>query len=158
MNCPQCDSVFTRVSKTAVRQNGTRWRRYQCNQCKSKWSTTEDTSISFKHLSNRHRRALTKDQALHVLTSSVPARQLAKEYGVRHKQICYIRSGKIYKDIYEIVYGQGSAGGPICQNCVNWCKCCQFNFPEAGGTFAEECSLYESKVSASSNLVNATDS
>lgn len=158
MNCPKCDSIFTRVMKTAARQNGTRWRRYECNDCATRWSTNEDSSVSLRHLSSRHRRALTKNQALRVLTTSIPVRQLAEEYGVRHKQISFIRAGKTYKDVYEIVHGQGSAAGPICQNCVNWSKCCQFNFPEAGGTFAEECSLYESKAGASSNLVNASDS
>lgn len=74
------------------------------------------------------------------MLSESPIRQLAAEYGITHQSIALIKSGRSYRDVYTAL-GLNRSG---CHSCRFWLNHgCSFDFPEAGGSFSKDCTLYE---------------
>jgi hypothetical protein len=57
-----------------------------------------------------------------------------------HQAISDIKSGRNYRDVYAVL-GLNSSD---CCSCRYWSNGCTFSFPEAGGSFSQLCSMYES--------------
>lgn len=55
----------------------------------------------------------------------------------------------LYKNIKKLIDGK-TKPEKTCDQCAHMTRSgCAFDFPEAGGAFAEECSMYENNTSAS---------
>lgn len=74
------------------------------------------------------------------MLSDASIRELARVYNMTHQSISLIRSGRAYRDVYAALGLQRDG----CHSCKFWeSSQCSFGFPEAGGTFSKECTLYE---------------
>jgi hypothetical protein len=74
------------------------------------------------------------------MLSDASIRQLAADYEMTHQSISLIKNGRAYRDVYAAL-GLSRSG---CYSCRFWLKdACSFGFPEAGGTFSKDCTLYE---------------
>lgn len=142
--CPACGSGSTAIVKTDRRLNNIRWRRHHCRNCGNRWSTHFKSEVSFAECSTYGTRQLSTAQAVEVLTSPLSARALARHYGIRHTTILNIRAGRTYKDAYQQVNPSGEVS-ESCSLCSHWSAGCTFQFPEAGGTFAADCIVYDPK-------------
>lgn len=94
------------------------------------------------------RRRLTMRQARNVMLSSESSTVLAAKYGMTRQSIDLVRTGKTYSDVYRKLQQKGERLWPLerllCEQCVHWRsdRGCDFDFPDAGGDFATDCSLF----------------
>lgn len=144
MHCQQCSSPDCKVVESRLLIDGTRRRRWQCRHCEARWTThAQDAGPAKLRRKPKPRlhgsRTLTDAQAADIMLSDVPIRELARVYDMTHQAITLIRAGRVYRDVYAAL-GLQSLG---CQSCKFWDSKCSFGFPEAGGTFSQECTLYE---------------
>jgi len=52
------------------------------------------------------------------------------------------------KQVERLFFDRANTTRPnqkICASCHHWVNRCTFGFPEAGGTFADECDLFEQR-------------
>jgi hypothetical protein len=92
-------------------------------------------------------RKLSRDEAIAVILSPLPQRELATIYGITRQAISRIKTGQQYRDIYEEIYPPRK--GPLlhCVECLHWRRDnCGLGFPEAGETFASDCAAYIAAV------------
>jgi hypothetical protein len=112
-----------------------------CKECDHRYTSfSEDVSL------NRvGKRSLNESQVLLILSSTKRHIDLAVEYGVSSNVIACIRKGTRYIDIYKKFHGLTNDDLNGCTKCHFWEDRCTFGFPEAGGTFASDCTLFQSK-------------
>jgi len=150
MNCPSCKSENYKVVDSRVQKDGTRRRRFVCRNCSERWSvyaTGKDAEPAAR-CPPINKGRLSVEQAKQVMLSGKSTLALAAEFGVSHQAISQIRLGQTYSYIYRELQEQGcalaSSGGVLCDQCKHWEQdACGFGFPDAGGDFATDCSLYE---------------
>lgn len=94
------------------------------------------------------KRKLTTRQAVRVMLSDGSSASLAEKFGITRQAIDSIRTGQSYTEIYKRLHEKGrvvrSRGKLVCEQCVHWLgeRGCDFGFPDAGGDFATDCSLF----------------
>jgi DNA-binding transcriptional regulator YdaS (Cro superfamily) len=101
-------------------------------------------------------RKLTPEEVKLVLTDKRDNVALARLLGVVPQSVSQIRTGRSYKDLWPELprrAAQVKALGAVptirstkitCQDCAHWWqKRCGLDIPEAGGTFAIQCSFYQ---------------
>ncbi len=125
--------------KSQMRMSGKRWRRWRCHSCSHAWSTLDDPHVSFRNEANRRRRKLTDAQAMEIAESNLSLKVLAERFGVTSGKVWKLKHRLAYQDVLA---APGKAN--MCNLCAYWQGGCMFDFPEAGGSFAEECSMFES--------------
>lgn len=147
--CPRCHENRPRVIEIQRLSNGTRRRRHRCRCCDHRWSTWDGPipppksghKIQFRSA----RTPLSADEVLVILTSDASAGQLSHELGRSHRAIRMVRQGATHRSLFPELPRQEAAGQPTCQSCCHWQNGCTYGFPEAGGPFANDCTLYESQ-------------
>lgn len=144
MQCQECRSSACKVIESRLLLDGTRRRRWHCFDCANRWTTHgQDAGPAKARRKPKPRlhgsRTLTNAQAAEIMLSDLPIRELARVYDMTHQAITLIRAGRVYRDVYASL-GLERHG---CQSCKFWDTKCTFGFPEAGGTFSNECTLYE---------------
>lgn len=132
--CPKCGNNG-RCIESRTRTDGARRRRIKCLACDHRWTQLVGGPPGYELPSTR--RKLNADQIHAILASPLGYGRLAKEYGVTQSVIVRIKKGITYREITNSL-------GPSCADCEHWSGSCAFGFPEAGSTFAQECSLYAS--------------
>lgn len=132
LGCPKCGNIG-RCIESRTRTDGARRRRLKCPACDHRWTQIEGGPPGSELPSTR--RKLNADQIRAILSSPLGYVKLARQYGVTQSVIVRIKKGITYKEL-------SSGLGPSCSDCEHWSGSCAFGFPEAGSTFAQECSLY----------------
>lgn len=140
--CPECFATTNqRVLESKRRADGARRRRIHCKECGQRYTTYEGGADGYGRGHNR--RKFSEEQVLAILASDKPSRALALEYDVHYNTIHNIKKGYKYPFIYRKFHGIGPAHALMCNQCMHWTTRCTFGFPDAGGTFAEECNFYQ---------------
>lgn len=147
-----CDRDQVLVLASRKRVDGVRRRRYKCLVCEHRWTQFYegacDVRAKLVRTSAPERRNLTVRQAIFVMLSDKSSAALAAKYGVTRQAIDSVRHGKSYADIYKKLEAKGRKlrvqGRLVCEQCVHWRGelGCDFDFPDAGGDFATDCSLF----------------
>lgn len=151
MKCPDCGSTDTRVVDSRPLANGDRRRRHKCLTCLVKWDSRwsgKEASAYCTFPPVAKTRLLSDDQARDIMLSTKSTLALAEQYGVSHQAISQMRLGQVYVDVYQKLQAEGfelaAEGVDLCTACKHWISGgCGFGFPDAGGDFATDCSLYE---------------
>jgi hypothetical protein len=94
---------------------------------------------------NATKRSLNDDAVWSILESTERHVDLAARYGVGCNVIANIRKGTRYTDVYKRFHGLTDDDLNSCTKCYFWESKCTFGFPEAGGNFASDCTLFQSK-------------
>jgi transposase-like protein len=153
VNCPDCNKINPIVLDTRMTVRGVRRRRYECQGCHHRWTvfTKEIEGRPYKSKWETQKeltdvcRRLSSDDARTIVLSPEPQRVLAARYGVTRQSISLIQNGLMYKNIYEEIYPPRTGPMIYCTSCRHWGRNrCGFGFPDAGDTFATECSVYMS--------------
>lgn len=142
VSCPSCYATDNqRCIESNLRQDGIRRRRIECKECKHRYTSFDQPVL----LNRVGKRSLDDDAVWLILASNKRNFELAKEYNVSGNVIANIRNGSRYTEIYKKFHGLTNDDLNGCTRCYYWDKRCTFGFPEAGGTFASECTLFQSK-------------
>ena len=107
LRCPACGTPEVRVVQTALRSDGSRWRRRRCTDCEHRWSEREGLQTPKRprpaltgQSAYEHRR-LTDWQAAEILLSRDNERALAQRYGISRASVNAIRRGTAYRNVWE---------------------------------------------------------
>lgn len=151
MNCPECKSEDRQLLSSRLTVRGKRLRRFECRICKYRWTLYTDESkgrpYKTRWQDNPAKRSswrrVSREDALKIITSPLPQRVLAAQYGMSRQSISLIQTGSIYKEVYQELYPVRT--GPVysCADCSSWSReQCGFGFPDAGGDFATDCCVF----------------
>ena len=110
MHCANCRKFDARIVESRLRLNGTRYRRYACNNCLHRWTVNKLKAAEPRpRLSNdgykpqRVNRKLTNMEAAEIIMSPLTNRELAGVYPISHQSIQKIQAGKTYREIYLVI-------------------------------------------------------
>jgi transposase-like protein len=151
VNCPDCKSENRKLLESRPTVRGKRRRRFECQVCKYRWTffTDEGKGRAYRSRWDANEtkktlwRRVSREDALKIITSSLPQRVLAAEYGMTRQAISLIQTGVMYKDIYQELYPARTSPVYFCTSCSSWNKeQCGFGFPDAGGDFATDCCVF----------------
>ena len=151
--CPDCNKDEPRLIESRMTVRGVRRRRYECKGCRYRWSlfNKENEGRPYKTYEQQEKRTdvcrrLSSEDARTIVLSNEPQRVLAARYGVSRQSISLIQIGRMYKNIYEEIYPPRTGPMIYCTSCAHWGRDrCSFGFPDAGDTFATDCSVYTAK-------------
>jgi transposase-like protein len=152
MQCPDCKSERRTLLESRKTARGVRRRRYECQTCLHRWTDFEKghkpkakpAAETVKHHAFRR---LSREEAIEIIQSKLPQRELSKIYGITRQAISRIQTGQQYKDIYEELFPFCRRPILHCIECLHWLReGCGLEFPEAGDTFATDCSAYKASV------------
>jgi len=160
-----CTHSFRRIINTYNWRNGSTIRsyRFRCKCCGYRWNVYYDKKLKREvvptHKSDNkplETRKLTPEEVKLILTDKRDNVKLARLLGVVPQSVSQIRTGRAYKDLWPELprrAAQVKALGSVptirstkitCRDCAHWWqKRCSLEVPEAGGTFAIECSFYQ---------------
>ena len=154
----QCTHTFRKVVSTHrwhSKNVMTYWLR--CKSCGHKWKVYYDPKKQreipqSKQVMPPSRRRLTALEVRLALLDPRSTLAVAKDLGVTHQTIGYIRTGVYRADLWPDIPRQARerlrvvrrTGAHGCKTCEYWSHgTCSFDFPEAGMPgFAEECNYY----------------
>jgi transposase-like protein len=157
MNCPDCKSENRKLLESRPTVRGKRRRRFECQVCKYRWTvfTHESKGRAYRSRwdANETKKALwrsiSKEDAIKIITSTLPQRVLAETYGITRQAISLIQTGSMYRDIYNEVYPARTGSIHSCSDCSSWIReQCGFGFPDAGGDFATDCCVFTPRALA----------
>ena len=110
MHCATCKKFDARIVESRLRLNGTRYRRYTCNDCSHRWTVNKLKAAEPRpKLSNggyktqQVNRKLTNMEAAEIIMSPLTNRELAGVYPISHQSIQKIQAGKTYREIYFVI-------------------------------------------------------
>ena len=110
MHCTNCEKFDARILESRLRLNGTRYRRYACNNCSHRWTVNQtNASSSRPRLSNtgykaqKVNRKLTNMEVAEIIMSPLTNRELSRIYPVSHQSIQKIQAGKTYREVYLVL-------------------------------------------------------
>ena len=162
-----CTHTFRKIISTYKWANGSTIRSYRlrCKCCGYRWSLHYDTvlkqEVQVSKMSDHrplNQKRFTPTEVRTILTDSRSGAELAEFFGVTHQSISQVRTGKSYSDLWPELPRRGTPSAkpePVkkevmeskllnCRTCTHWWqKRCSLDVPEAGGTFAEDCSFYQ---------------
>lgn len=111
--CPSCDQIAVKVIESReTRGDSIRRRRRQCGECGYRDTTYEVTESFFK-LAKENKNVLSKIRKFVSGSDELPSEEIVNTSEATCEQCSHMAA-----------YG------------------CAFDFPEAGGSFAEECSMF----------------
>ena len=110
MHCTNCEKFDARIIESRLRLNGTRYRRYSCNNCAHRWTVNQLRSAEPRpRLSNtgykaqQTNRKLTNMEVAEIIMSPLTNRELACVYPISHQSIQKIQTGKTYREVYLVL-------------------------------------------------------
>ncbi|NBX50358.1 hypothetical protein EBT25_10540 [bacterium] len=111
--CPSCDQKAVKVIESReTRGDSIRRRRRECGECGYR-DTTYEVTEAFFNLAKENKNALIRVRKVVLGSDGTAPKEIVNTSDTTCEQCCYMGS-----------YG------------------CAFDFPEAGGSFAEECSMF----------------
>jgi hypothetical protein len=158
LTCTNCGASRGLHTVTVYTINDGRRRRLRtCKHCGERLRTLqvpgEPEQLAQELLEPKARRystKLTAEQALAIRVAAANGQQLRKlgaRYGISHQAVSQLVAGETWRHVGGPIRKPRPPAppvdGPTCESCADWCNGCSFSFPEAGGPFAAECSLYE---------------
>jgi len=152
MQCPECKSDWTIVLESRKTARGDRRRRFECRTCLHRWTdfvigAGPKAKALAKTATHHAFRRLSRDDAIDIIRSTLPQRELAKVYGITRQAISRIKTAQQYRDVYEEIYPESKRPLLRCSECLHWLvQGCGLEFPEAGESFATDCSAYLASV------------
>ncbi len=160
-----CTHTFRKIITTYNWANGSPIRSYRlrCRCCGFKWTVHYDTKLNKEVIATRmsdsrvlNQKKLTEAEVRLILTDQRSGAELAKVLGVTHQTVSQVRTGKTHQRMLPelprvVPEARNYKRVPIirsttitCQDCAHWWqKRCGLDIPEAGGTYAVECSFYQ---------------
>lgn len=143
MHCPICDHDGVRMLLSRLLANGSRYRRFSCNQCNHRWSTWTN-----ERPQQGRTPMLTDEQLREVLTQlHISDEVMAGRMGRTRESIRQIRTGiTLAKRCPDLPRRTKFVDGLTCATCRHWRGQCGFDLPdpvEEGIGFAQDCALYE---------------
>lgn len=110
MQCTNCEKFDARIVESRLRLNGTRYRRYACNNCSHRWTANQLNAAKPRPgLSNtgyktqQVNRKLTNMEVAEIIMSPLTNRELARIYPISHQSIQKIQAGKTYREVYLVL-------------------------------------------------------
>ena len=110
MHCTNCEKFDARIIESRLRLNGTRYRRYACNNCSHRWTVNQLNAAKPRprlpntgYKPQQVKRNLTNMEAAEIIMSSSTSRELACIYPVSHQSIQKIQTGKTYREVYLLL-------------------------------------------------------
>jgi len=110
MHCTNCRKFDARIIESRLRLNGTRYRRYACNNCSHRWTVNKVKAAEPRpRLSNggykaqQVSRKLTNMEVVEIIMSPLSSRELARIYPVSPSSIQSIQAGRTYREIYLVI-------------------------------------------------------
>ena len=135
--------------------------RYTCSTCGYKWSLHRCTKtgdvLDSQKLHSKPRKQRTEKfsdaTVKRILLDKRSDKELAQEYKTSKQYIWGIRTGKSLWKVHpeierrkirrRVPAAEKELAAVCCNKCTYWhTNSCSFGFPDAGGFFAEECSLF----------------
>lgn len=107
-NCPNCGSFEAKVVMTCRRANGSRYRRYECTACTSRWSHSFPEGEPRPRpktpgRANHESRRMTAREAALIILSYDSCHELARKTGFSYGTIQAIKSGRSYADVWQLL-------------------------------------------------------
>jgi transcriptional regulator NrdR family protein len=110
MHCATCKKFDARIIESRLRLNGTRYRRYACNNCSHRWTVNQTNAASPRprlpntgYKAQQVNRKLTNMEVAEIIMSPLSSRELARLYPVSPSSIQLIQAGKTYREIYLVL-------------------------------------------------------
>ena len=110
MHCTNCEKFDARIIESRLRLNGTRYRRYACNNCTYRWTVNQLNAAKPRprlpntgYKAQQVNRKLTNMEVVEIIMSPLSSRQLARVYPVSASSIQLIQAGKTYREMYRVI-------------------------------------------------------
>ena len=110
MHCATCEKFDARIIESRLRLNGTRYRRYACNNCSYRWTVNQPNAANPRprlpntgYKAQKVNRNLTNMEVAEIIMSPLTSRELASLYPVSHQSIQKIQAGKTYREVYLVL-------------------------------------------------------
>jgi transcriptional regulator NrdR family protein len=110
MHCATCEKFDARIIESRLRLNGTRYRRYACNNCSHRWTVNQSGAAKPRpglpntgYKAQQVNRKLTNMEVAEIIMSPLSSRELARLYPVSPSSIQLIQAGKTYREIYLVL-------------------------------------------------------
>ena len=110
MHCTNCEKFDARIIESRLRLNGTRYRRYACNNCAHRWTVNQLHSAEPRprlpntgYKAQQTNRKLTNMEVAEIIMSPLTNRELACVYPISHQSIQKIQTGKTYREVYLVL-------------------------------------------------------
>ena len=110
MHCTNCEKFDARIVESRLRLDGTRYRRYACNNCSRRWTVNQTNAASPRprlpntgYKTQQVNRKLTNMEVAEIIMSPLTNRELACIYPISHQSIQKIQTGKTYREIYLVI-------------------------------------------------------
>ena len=110
MNCTNCEKFDARIIESRLRLNGTRYRRYACNNCSHRWTVNQSNAANPRprlpntgYKPQQVNRNLTNMEVAEIIMSPLTNRELACIYPVSRQSIQKIQAGKTYREVYLLL-------------------------------------------------------
>ena len=110
MHCATCKKFDARIIESRLRLNGTRYRRYACNNCSHRWTVNQLNAAKPRprlpntgYKTQQVNRKLTNMEVAEIIMSPLTNRELARIYPVSHQSIQKIQAGITYCEIYRVI-------------------------------------------------------
>jgi protein-arginine kinase activator protein McsA len=110
MHCVNCEKFDARIVESRLRLNGTRYRRYACNNCPHRWTVNQSNAAKPRprlpntgYKAQQVNRKLTNMEVAEIIMSPLTNRELACVYPVSHQSIQKIQTGKTYREVYLVL-------------------------------------------------------
>ena len=149
----KCTHMLRRITNSHQWSNDLPYKSYSacCKLCGYRWTIYVDLNkgkeIPEPQVPSRKTR-LTEKEVKSILLDRRSYGQIAKDYDVSHQSISAIKRGETYKYFCKNIprYKPKIKLNITCQTCDQWCNNkCALGVPEAGVSFANECSFYNLK-------------
>ena len=110
MHCTNCEKFDARIIESRLRLNGTRYRRYSCNNCAHRWTVNQLRSAEPRprlpntgYKTQQVNRKLTNMEVAEIIMSPLTNRELACVYPISYQSIQKIQAGKTYREVYLVL-------------------------------------------------------
>ena len=110
MHCTNCEKFDARIIESRLRLNGTRYRRYACNNCAHRWTVNQLNAVDPRprlpntgYKAQQTNRKLTNMEVAEIIMSPLTNRELACVYPISHQSIQKIQTGKTYREVYLVL-------------------------------------------------------
>ena len=110
MHCANCKKFDARIIESRLRLNGTRYRRYACNNCSHRWTVNQSNAAEPRprlpntgYKTQQVNRKLTNMEIVEIIMSPLSSRQLARIYPLSPSSIQKIQAGRTYCEIYRVI-------------------------------------------------------
>lgn len=162
-----CTHTFRKIVSNYNWKNDSTIRTYRlrCKCCGYMWTVYYDKKLNKEVIPEAmsdsrtlNPKRFTPEEVKLILTDPRPGTELAELFNVTPQSVNQVRTGRAYKDLWpeipRVVPGLRRHKAQVtlrstkanCRDCSHWWQGrCSLDVPEAGGTFAVECSFYQTE-------------